>query len=153
MGGAGADRAGKVLVFAVGGARLAIALELVEKAALAAAVIPLPEAPASVLGAVDWSGRILPVLSMRRRLHLPERELSASDRFVAVRYSRRIVVLAVDEILGVQDMAAGSVTEAAEISPDLGPIIGTAMLEGGISLIVDPELFLSGDEERSLEAG
>ena len=139
-----------ILVFAIEGMRHGLPLPGVEKVELAAEVTPFPEAPRVVIGAITWRGQILPVLSMRRRLHLAERAVMTSDRMVIVKSSRRRIALLVDEILGVQRAPAGDVTRAEAISDGLGCVAGAARTSDGIVLIHDIELFLSEGEEKAL---
>jgi purine-binding chemotaxis protein CheW len=148
---AGRAGGGDYLLFSVGGMSLALPLSAVEKVELAVELTPLPEAPSVVSGAIDWRGKILPALSMRRRLGLPERELAASDRMVIARSSRRLLALVVDEVLGVSRLEKGELTGADSIYEGLGCVAWAARTADGIVLIHDLELYLSEDDERALE--
>jgi purine-binding chemotaxis protein CheW len=140
-----------ILVFAVGEQRHALFLSGVEKVELAAEVTPLPEAPHVVIGAINWKGQVLPALSMRRRLHVPERRVMTSDRMLIVHSSRRRIALIVDEVMGVQATKRSDFTRADELSDGLGCVAGATRIEDGIVLIHDLELFLTEDEEKALE--
>jgi purine-binding chemotaxis protein CheW len=139
------------LVFAVADMRHALFLSGVEKVELAAEVTPFPEAPRVVIGAINWRGQILPVLSMRRRLHLPERRVMASDRIIIVQSSRRRIALMVDEVIGVRPAERSDFTNADALSEGLGCVTGAVRTEDGIVLIHDLELFLSEADEKALE--
>jgi purine-binding chemotaxis protein CheW len=128
----------------------ALPLSAVEKVELAAEPTPLPEAPRFVSGAINWRGRILPVLSMRRRLGLPERELEPSDRMVIAKSSRRPLALVVDEVLGVRFLEGGELAAADSIYEGLGCVAGAARTADGIVLIHDLELYLSEEDEKAL---
>lgn len=141
----------QLLVFCVEGQRHALRLAAVERVTPAAAVTPLPGAPAAVLGAIDVGGRILPVFSLRRRLGLPEQAPRLSDVFLIARSARRPVALLVDEVQAVRSAPAAAV-EAATIAPGLGTVQGLARLDDGLLLIHDLERFLSPEDERILEA-
>jgi purine-binding chemotaxis protein CheW len=145
------DAADHILVFSVEGMRHALPLPGVEKVELAAEVTPFPEAPAVVIGAMTWRGQILPVLSLRRRLHAAERTVMTSDRFVIVRTSRRRLALMVDEVHGVQQAAARDMARAETLSQGLGSVAGAVRTADGIVLIHDLDLFLSEEEERVLQ--
>ena len=140
-----------ILVFAVGEMKHGLSLSGVEKVELAAEVTPLPEAPHVVIGAINWRGQILPVLSMRRRLHVPERSVMASDRIIFVQSSRRRIALVVDEVLGVRPVERSDFTSADALSEGLGCVAGASRTEDGIVLIHDLELFLSEADEKALE--
>jgi purine-binding chemotaxis protein CheW len=144
------EEAAHVLVFAVGEAQHALPLSGVEKVELAAEVTPFPDAPHVFIGAINWKGQVLPVLSMRRRLHLPERSVSVSDRIIIVQSSRRRLALLVDEVTGVRPSRASEVTSAQALSDGLGCVAGATRTEDGIVLIHDLELFLSEEDEKAL---
>ncbi|MGH2949493.1 MAG: chemotaxis protein CheW [Solirubrobacteraceae bacterium] len=92
-----------LLAFLVEGRRLALELSAVDRAVRMVAVTPLPGAPDGVLGAVDVAGEIVPVLDVRRRFGLPEREYGPDDALVLARTSRP-VALPVDEVLGLHEV-------------------------------------------------
>jgi len=144
------ERAVHVLVFAVDGMRHALSLSGVEKVEYAVEVTPLPEAPRVVIGVINVRGQMLPVLSMRRRLHLPERRVMASDRMIIARSSRRRIALMVDEVSGVHLVDPGRFTGADALSDGLGCVTGITQTEDGIVLILDLELFLTEEDEKAL---
>ncbi len=65
-------------------------------------ITPLPGLPESVLGVINVHGRVLPVINLRKRCRLPERDQEVDDLLVIARTSRRPVVLPVDsaEVMG-----------------------------------------------------
>jgi purine-binding chemotaxis protein CheW len=142
---------GHILLFAVAEMKHALSLSGVERVELAAEVTPLPEAPHVVIGAINVRGQILPVLSMRRRLHLPERSVTTSDWIIIVQCSRRRIALVVDEVMGVRTALQSDFTSAEALSEGLGCVAGAVRTEEGIVLIHDLELFLSEEEEMALE--
>jgi purine-binding chemotaxis protein CheW len=139
-----------ILEFAVDGMRHALCLSSVEKVEYAVEVSPLPESPRVVIGVVNWRGRMLPVLSMRRRLHLPERSVMARDRMIIARSSRRWIALMVDEVSGVHRVDPDRFTAADALSDGLGCVTGVTRTEDGIVLILDLELFLTEEDEKAL---
>jgi purine-binding chemotaxis protein CheW len=138
-------------VFVVGGMRHALSLAVVEKVELAVEVTPFPEAPPAVIGVINLRGQVLPVLSMRRRLHLPERSVTVNDRIIIAQSSRRRLALLVDEVTGVLPVHGSEFTSAETISDGRGCAVGATRTEDGIVLIHDLELFLSAEDERALE--
>lgn len=105
-----------------------------------------------VLGVIDVRGSILPVLSMRKCLRMPERMISPAEQFLIARTERRTVALLVDEALEVIEHPDGDVTSVDQIVSGLEAIHGMIRLRDGLVLICDLEQFLSPDEERALDA-
>lgn len=139
-----------ILIFSVDGRKHALLLSVVEKVELAVEVTPFPEAPPVVIGAVNWKGRIIAVVSMRRRLHLGERDVLAADRIIIVHTTRRLIALLVDELCGVGTVQPYEYREAETLSDRLGCVAGAALTGDDIVLIHDLELFLSESDEKAL---
>lgn len=141
----------QLVVFRLDGQRYALPLAAVERIVHAVEVTPLPGAPAIVLGAIDVQGRVLPVLNVRRRFLLPEREVGLADQFLIARTARRALALVIDEAQGVIELPESAVIDAAQIVPGLEQFQGLVRLDGGLVLIHDLEKFLSLDEASALD--
>lgn len=140
------------VIFTLDSQRYALALTVVEYIVRAVEVTPLPDAPAIVLGAIDVKGEVLPVLNLRRRFMLPEREIGPDDQFLIAYTSQRSVVLVIDEAQGVIECDPSAIISADQIAPGLERFKGVVQLDDGLVLIHDLDRFLSLDEEQSLGA-
>lgn len=141
----------QLVVFRLDDQRYAMSLVAVERIVRAVEVTALPEAPAIVLGVIDLAGHVLPVLNIRRRFRLPEREISPADQFLIARTARRGVALVVDEAQEVIERPDTEIIGPAQIVPGLEQIQGVVKLHDGLVLIHDLETFLSLDEARALD--
>jgi purine-binding chemotaxis protein CheW len=141
----------KLVVFRLDDQRYAMPLMAVERIVRAVEVTVLPEAPEIVMGVIDMEGRILPVLNIRRKVKLADREIGPSDHFLLARTRQRTVVLAVDEAQGVIERPSTAITGPGKIVPGLEQIQGVIQLEDGLALIYDLEKFLSLNEARALD--
>jgi purine-binding chemotaxis protein CheW len=141
----------QLVVFRLDRQRYALSLTAVGRIVRAVEVTALPSAPEIVLGVIDVEGRILPVLNIRRRAGLPEREIRPTDQFLLAQTTQRTVVLAVDEAEGVIERPMMTITRPASIVPGLEQIQGVITLEDGLALIYDLDRFLSLDEARALD--
>jgi len=141
----------QLVVFRLDEQQYGLPIEVVDRIVRAAELTPLPTAPNIVLGAIDVDGQILPVLNVRQRFRLPERDLSPAHQFLIARSGRRTVILVIDEALGVIDVPDLDIVEGADISPGIQQIRGAVRYSDGLVLIHDVETFLSLDEERALD--
>ena len=91
-----------LLVFLVAGRRHALPVGDLERIVAAARVLPLPDAPPGIRGAVKVGAEVAPVVDLRHRFGLPSRELELSDRFLLVRHRGRLWALLAEEVEGVQ---------------------------------------------------
>jgi purine-binding chemotaxis protein CheW len=141
----------QLVVFLLDERRYALSLAIVVRVVCAAEVTPLPNAPAIVLGAIDLHGDVIPVLNVRRRFQLPQREIGVNDQFLIARTRRRMVALVVDEAQGVIEHAQSAIVNASLITPGLEQFQGVVKLDDGLVLIHDLEKFLSLDEAHMLD--
>jgi purine-binding chemotaxis protein CheW len=140
-----------ILVFRTEDRFHALLLDAVEKVEFSVEVVPLPDCPRIVLGVIDWRGTILPVLSMRQRLHLPEKSIDVDDRLIIARSSRRRFALLVEEIVRVASIPDGDIAAAEELWPVKESIAGAVKIGSDIVLIHDLDSFLDETEESALE--
>jgi purine-binding chemotaxis protein CheW len=141
----------QLVVFRLDEQRYALPLATVERIVRAAETTLLPNAPPIVLGAIDVEGQVLPVLNVRRRFGLREREISPPDHFLIARTEPRTVVLAVDDVQGVIERTQAEIIGSAQIVTGLEQFQGVVRLDDGLVLIHDLEKFLSLDEARALD--
>jgi purine-binding chemotaxis protein CheW len=140
----------QLAVFRVDDGRYALPLATVARIVRAVETTPLPRAPATVVGVIDVHGEVLPVLNLRRKLQLAEREITPSDHFLIARTERRTLVLVIDRPEAVIEVPAVEIvnTNAIESCPE--QFRGIVKLPDGLVLIHDLEKFLSLEEELAL---
>ena len=139
------------VVFRLDERRYALPLAVVEQVVRAVEVTPLPKAPPIVLGAINVHGRVLPVLNVRRRFLLPDREIGPADWFLLAHTARHTVVLVVDDSEGVVERPQAEIVLSTQIVPGLEHFPGVLRLDDGLVLIHDLERFLSLDEAYALD--
>jgi len=140
-----------LLVFMLGDQRYALPLPEIDRVVRMVAITPLPKAPDIVLGVVNIQGRVIPVVNMRRRFNLTEREIALSDQLVVAHTTRRPVALVADAVLDVIACPAQNLIAAAQIVPGMEYVEGVIKLEDGLTLIHDLDKFLSLEEEHLLD--
>lgn len=89
----------EVLIFEVGGRRFGLPASDLREIVRAVTITPLPHAPASIEGAIDLRGTVVPVVDLRRLLGLPARGVALSDHLVIARLDEALVALRVDQAL------------------------------------------------------
>jgi purine-binding chemotaxis protein CheW len=124
---------------------------VVDRIVHAVEVTALPGAPDIVLGVIDVEGNIVPVLNIRRRLRLPEREIGASDQIIIAQTAGRTVALIIDEAHDVIEREQAAIVGSEVIVAGLEHIQGVVKLDDGLVLIHDLDTFLSLHEARTLD--
>ena len=141
----------QIVVFTLDDRRYGLALTAVERVVRAVDITPLPQAPDIVLGVVNVQGRVIPVINMRRRFCLPERETVLTDQLVIAHTARRPVALVADAMSGVRQYSDEDIVEAQSILTGTEYIEGVVKLNDGLVLIHNLDTFLSLEEETSLD--
>ena len=97
-------------------------------------------------------GCVTPVVSLRRRYGLPDRDVSLGDQLIIARTPHRRVALLVDAALGVIDCPDAEFVAADEILPGLDQV--EAIGKHGVGLVVmhDLDTLLSFEDEAILLA-
>lgn len=138
------------VVFFLDKQRYAMHISFVERVIRAVEITPLPKVPEIVLGVINVQGQIIPVVNIRKRFCLPERETNLSDQLIIAHTSRRVVVVAVDAVSGVIEIPGQKVVMAEKILSGLEYVEGVVKTKEGIIIIHDLDKFLSLDEEKAL---
>jgi purine-binding chemotaxis protein CheW len=141
-----------LLIFSLDDWQCALHLSAVERTYRAVAITPLPDAPEIVIGIVNVRGVVLPVVNLRKRFRLPEKDLAPSDHLVIAHTVRRPVALVVDGVTGVIECADQDIAAADAIVPGMEYVEGVLRLKDGMILIHDLDSFLSLDEEVALDS-
>ncbi len=140
----------QLLVFNLDEQRYALPLSDVERIVRAVEITPLPKAPEIVLGVINVRGQVIPVVNIRKRFRLPEREITLSDHLIIAHTSRRAVALLADRAGHVLEVLENKIISAKKILPAMDYVEGVIKLEDGLILIHDLEKFLSLEEEKAI---
>ena len=141
----------QLVVFTLDTQRYALPLASVQQVVRVAEITPLPKAPEVVLGVIDLKGKIIPVMSMRKRFGLSEPEINLRDQIIMADTPTRSIGLVVTSVNGVVERTAEEVTDAEKIVPGAQYVEGMTRLEDGILFIHNLDRFLSKKEEQQIE--
>jgi purine-binding chemotaxis protein CheW len=140
----------RFVIFSLDEQQYALPLATVERVVRAVEITPLPNGPEIILGLINVQGRIMPVVNIRRRFGLPERELSLSDQLIIAHTSWRPLALVVDSVPGLTTVSASEMVAAEKLLRHTKYIEGALKLEGGLIFIHDLDTFLSLEEQQAL---
>ncbi len=126
-----------LLVFRLGERRYAVRLNAVDRVVRAVEITPLPGAPKAVTGVINVSGRITPVLDLRRPFGLPDKPMALTDQLIIAHLPHRPLALWVDSVDGVIDYPESKVVQTHAVLAGIEEVEGMVKLEQGIVFIED----------------
>lgn len=130
----------------------ALRLGAVSRVLRALAVTPLPGAPAIVRGVIDVQGELVPVVDLRRRFGMPEKDVTLGDQILVANSGRQAVALVVDGTGGVVEYRPEDFVPIAQVVPGAGGLAGLLKAESGLVLVQDLDALLALDEAAALAA-
>lgn len=136
------------LIFSLAAQHYGLPLTFVDKVERMVEISPLPGAPDTVYGFINYHGAPVAVLNTRSRFQLPAREIALSDQLIFLKALPHRLALIVDAIYEV--MPAQEMTDIDAAMPDNQ--LFTAIIErrGDIIFIHNPAKFFSITEEQDL---
>ena len=139
------------VVFGLEDQRYALALAAVLKVIRAVELTYLPNAPDNLVGLLNMGGEIVPVLDVRKRFHLPNREIDLNDRIIICKGAARTIAFVADVVEGVVEFAPEELDEAVHILPEMEHYIeGVGKLDEDTVLIYDLDSLFSLQEIEGL---
>lgn len=109
----------QILIYLIDDQQYGIPLEKVKTALLAVETTPIPNAPDYILGAINVRGEIVPVISMRKVLKLPCRELKSSDQFILCTFQGKSMAICIDAIKEIKLFKKEELLSAEELFPHM----------------------------------
>lgn len=131
---------------------IAIPAAAVREIVRAVSMAPLAGAPSVVEGAINWHGRIVPVVALRTRLALGERPLAPDQFLVLIETAGRLVAVRVDDVDDIAELPTASIAASESLALSLPHLRGVAASDDGALLVVDVDAFLTTDEHAALTA-
>lgn len=111
------------------------------------AITALPSVDSTIKGVVNYHGRTVPVLDLRRALGLPTRDLDPDTHLIILTATGRMLALAVDRVLQVTDLPHRQVSRPRDVMPadfERIPLLqGIAHTTEGTVIVLDPDHLLA----------
>lgn len=138
---------GRVATFWAGGLLLGVDVTVVQEVLASSAVVPVPLAPAGVLGLLNLRGQLVTAVDARHRLGLPERSAGAAMVHVILRAADEVVSLVVDRAGEVVEVDPASHEDVPELVEESIRTLATAAYK------LDHDLLLVLDAARTVAVG
>ena len=144
----------QLVVFELSNELYGINIAMVESIIKVQAITKLPQTPAYVKGVTNLRGSVLPVIDLRTRFALNEKEDSRQTRIMIVTLGSvkaGIIVDGVSEVLRISDESIEPLPPMVN-SVDSAFLKGIVRLEDRLIILLELSKVLNLDEQRSLES-
>lgn len=116
-------------------------------------IVPVPNAPACVLGLMNLRGEVIPVYSLRKRFGMEEITDAAKNKLIVSRYDGKSIAFKVDEVMEMQDFEDSAISDTPVIakSSRTAYVRAVANKQGKLVLLLEPSGMYEGDEEAQMD--
>jgi purine-binding chemotaxis protein CheW len=116
------------------------------------AITRMPHAPAFLEGITNLRGTVVPVIDLRRRFGLEQREETNETRIIVAMLGEQKVGMVVDAVSQVQHVSDESIEPPPPMSTtsDSAFIKGIAKIDGQLIILLDLDRVLSDNERESI---
>lgn len=116
-------------------------------------IVPVPNAPACILGLMNLRGEVIPVYSLRKRFEMEEVTDMVRNKLIVARYDGKSIALKVDEVLEMRDFDENTLSDTPVIAKSARTtyIRAVANKQGKLVLLLEPSGMYEGDEEAQME--
>jgi purine-binding chemotaxis protein CheW len=148
-----ASVASQIVTFRLGDELFAADIFSVERVLRHTPPTPVPNVPAWIEGVIDYQGRVVPVINLRKRFELPDAPIPADGRMLVLSVDGEWVAATVDGVLDVTILDASRLAPPPPLFRGLAAGYLRGVVRRGDRLVVFldvPRLF-STDERIVLE--
>ena len=144
----------QLVVFELDGERFGVEIERVHEIIRRPEVTQVPRAPEFVEGVINLRGRIVPVLSLRRRFGFEQGQATRATRIVVVEVGGTTVGMVVDAVAEVARVAESSIEPPAAIVSSLNNefLRGIAKRADDLIVLLDLERVIGTDARAQVSA-
>ena len=116
-------------------------------------IVPVPNAPACVMGLMNLRGEVIPVYSLRKRFGLEELANPEKNKLIVTKYDGKSIAFKVDEVMEMQDFEDSAISDTPVIAKSARTtyVRAVANKQGKLVLLLNPAGMYEGDEEAQME--
>jgi purine-binding chemotaxis protein CheW len=142
------ERAGKYLTFALAKEEYGLEILKVREIMGMMDITAVPNTPAYVKGVINLRGKVIPVIDLRLKFGLEEREMTNETCIIVVEVDSALMGLIVDKVLEVSDIDGSDIEDppAFGINIDTDFILGMGKAKSRVIILLNINKVLTGKE-------
>lgn len=143
----------KILIFSINGEYYATDIMEVERILGYEETTKIPDSPDFVEGVINYSGNILPVISLTRKFGLEYREATKDSKIIVTKQDENKIGIIVDVVSEVRDIDRSIIEEPPEIVSGISKryIKGLVKLDDRIIIFLNLTTILTEDEKQLIQ--
>jgi purine-binding chemotaxis protein CheW len=136
------------LCFNIAGEQYAVEIKDVAEIKNDCAITPVPQTPVYVKGIINLRGDIAPVLDVRIRFGMEEKEFDDKSCVIIVRVNKQVIGLIVDAVIGSKNIPHNEISRVptARLRAENRFVKNIGNTDAGTMLLLDLEKLLFGEE-------
>ena len=117
-------------------------------------IVPVPNSEEFIKGVINLRGSVVPVVDMRKRFRLEEREYDMFTVIIIVEVKGLLVGMIVDSVSDVADIPSGDIQQTPHLTSKIDRefISGIGHINEKLSIILDIDRIFNANEIKSLDS-
>lgn len=138
----------QLVSFKLGDEEFAVDILIVSEIIRLVQITPVPHAPHFIEGVINLRGRVLPVVGLRKRFHMPEVEQTDQTRIIVMMWENQLVGFLVDSVSEVLRIPANTVENAPPVVAGVGAeyIKGVGKLDDRLLILLNMGFLFANSE-------
>lgn len=128
-----------IVLFNLDEQHYALNLSVVERVIPIVEITLLPKAPQIVMGVINFHGRIIQVVNIRKLFNLPVCPIELSDQLIIVRINEQQAAFIVDSVTGIHKLGCCEIVDTEKTLPCTDYLLGIAKVENNIVMAIDEQ--------------
>lgn len=143
----------KVVVFRLGEHEHAVDVRQVKEILINTSITPVIEAPDFVEGVIKLRGKIVPVIDLRKRMHLPKAERTYATCIIVIRFNNKMIGIVVDSASELLNIPSEKIEAPSQIVGGINTCFmrGVVYLDSRFLVILDLDRVLTISEHELVE--
>lgn len=139
----------QLVTFKLGDEEYAVEILKVQEINRMTEITAVPNAPSYVEGVINLRGKVIPVINLRKKFGLEEKEVDTHSRIMVVDISGTVIGLIVDSVSEVLRLPSDTVEPPPPMTGNVGSeyIRGIGKLEDRLLILLDIDRLMGKSEE------
>jgi purine-binding chemotaxis protein CheW len=114
-------------------------------------ITPIPQTPDFVEGVIIWHGKVMPLISLHKKLSLEKQNPNQLNRIIITRFHEHHIGIIVDQLTDVLDLEAANLEPPGALLREVNYLVGVANIGKRLILLMDVEKLLSTEERSGID--